>query len=172
MLKALKRLFQQEKEKYRIPRKVQDLIPINCVWKDGIFLCNQKYSMCYRFTDINYQVASGEDQLSMIGLYRNILNGLDTTGTGKITVYPHRMNRFDFEESVLWRATHRMSSAWNITTSFSTAPLVTREAKPKSILQSLWPNGILRKPEVISSESPANCRLISKLWDLPAHRWN
>ena len=101
MLKALKRLFQQEKEKYRIPRKVQDLIPINCVWKDGIFLCNQKYSMCYRFTDINYHVASGEDQLSMIGLYRNILNGLDTTGTGKITVYPHRMNRFDFEESVL-----------------------------------------------------------------------
>ena len=82
MLKAIKRLFQQEKEKYRIPRKVQDLIPINCVWKDGIFLCNQKYSMCYRFTDINYQVASGEDQRSMIGLYGNILNGLDTTGTG------------------------------------------------------------------------------------------
>ena len=27
----------QEKEKYRIPRKVQDLIPIDCIWKDGIF---------------------------------------------------------------------------------------------------------------------------------------
>ena len=37
MLKSMKRLFAQEKEKYRIPRKVQDLIPIDCIWKDGIF---------------------------------------------------------------------------------------------------------------------------------------
>ena len=44
MLKAIKMFLQDEKEKYRIPRKVQDLIPINCIWKDGIFRSGKKYS--------------------------------------------------------------------------------------------------------------------------------
>ena len=32
MLKSIKKLMAQEKAKYRIPRKVQDLIPIDCIW--------------------------------------------------------------------------------------------------------------------------------------------
>lgn len=31
MLKSIKKLLVQEKEAYRIPRKVQDLIPIDCI---------------------------------------------------------------------------------------------------------------------------------------------
>ena len=44
MLKSIKKLLAQEKEKFRIPRKVQDLIPIDCIWKDGIFRSGNKYS--------------------------------------------------------------------------------------------------------------------------------
>ena len=65
MLKSIKKLMAQEKEKYRIPRKVQDLIPIDCIWKDGIFRSGNKYSKVYRFTDINYQVASQDDKKLM-----------------------------------------------------------------------------------------------------------
>ena len=101
MLKSIKKLLAQEKEKYRIPRKVQDLIPIDCIWKDGIFRSGNKYSKVYRFTDINYQVASLEDKKLMFFDYSAILNGMDAGATHKITKNLHRMSRWDFEESVL-----------------------------------------------------------------------
>ena len=37
MIKSLDRFLKQRKERYRIPRRVQDLIPIQCIWTDGIF---------------------------------------------------------------------------------------------------------------------------------------
>ena len=101
MLKAIKKFLQDEKEKYRIPRKVQDLIPINCIWKDGIFRSGKKYSKTYRFTDSNYQVASLDDKKQMFFDYSAILNGLDAGATTKITINNHRMDRLDFEDSVL-----------------------------------------------------------------------
>ena len=101
MLKAIRKFLQDEKEKYRIPRKVQDLIPINCIWKDGIFRSGKKYSKTYRFTDINYQVASLDDKKQLFFDCSAILNGLDAGATTKITINNHRMDRLDFEDSVL-----------------------------------------------------------------------
>ncbi len=101
MLNTIKRLKREEQVKYRVPKKVQDLIPVDCVWKDGIFRTGNKFSKSYRFTDINYQVASLEDKKEMFFDYSVILNGLDPEATTKITINNHRMNRGDFEESVL-----------------------------------------------------------------------
>ena len=101
MLKSVKKLLAQEKEKFRIPYKVQDLIPIERIWKDGIFKSGPKYSKTYRFTDINYQVASLDDKKQMFLSYSAILNSLDASATTKITISNHRMSRCDFEESVL-----------------------------------------------------------------------
>lgn len=61
MIKTLKTLIKQDKEKYSVPKKVQDVIPISCIWNDGIFKVGNKFSKTYRFTDINYLVASRED---------------------------------------------------------------------------------------------------------------
>ena len=38
MLKSLSKFKRQNKEKFKIPRCVQDTIPIDKVYKDGIFL--------------------------------------------------------------------------------------------------------------------------------------
>lgn len=57
MIKTLKISIKQDKEKYRVPRKVQDVIPISCIWPDGIFKVGNKFSQTFRFSDINYQVA-------------------------------------------------------------------------------------------------------------------
>ena len=38
MLKTLKTLFKQDKEKFVIPKSVQAIIPIKTIWEDGIFL--------------------------------------------------------------------------------------------------------------------------------------
>ena len=37
MIKSIKAILAQDKEKFKVPRKVQDLIPIKNIWPDGIF---------------------------------------------------------------------------------------------------------------------------------------
>ena len=55
----------------------------------------------YRFTDINYLVASREDKESMFLTYSELLNSLDSGATTKLTIYNHRQNRASFEKSIL-----------------------------------------------------------------------
>ena len=101
MIKTLSNLLQQDKEKYRVPRRVQDVIPIRRIWPDGIFLVGNKYSKMYRFTDINYLVASRTDKESMFLMYSELLNSLDAGATAKITINNRRLNRINFEKNIL-----------------------------------------------------------------------
>ena len=101
MLKSLKRIFQESREKYRIPRSVRDLIPIDALWKDGIFKRANMYNKTYIFTDINYESASEENKEQMFLKYGMILNSFDNMAVTKITVNNRPITRKDFEEAVL-----------------------------------------------------------------------
>ncbi|MFR1349552.1 MAG: VirB4-like conjugal transfer ATPase, CD1110 family [[Eubacterium] siraeum] len=101
MIKTLKNLFKQDKERYTVPRKVQDVIPIRRIWKDGIFMTGGKFAKTYKFTDINYLVASREDKESMFLTYSELLNSLDSGATTKITINNRRLNKANFEQSIL-----------------------------------------------------------------------
>lgn len=101
MLKTIKALLKQDKEHYAVPRRVQDVIPIRRIWNDGIFMTGNKFSKAYQFTDINYLVASREDKESMFLIYSELLNSLDSGATTKITINNRRMNRANFEQSIL-----------------------------------------------------------------------
>jgi SrtB family sortase len=101
-LKILNRtLFKKDKEKFKIPRSVQDAIPIDAMWEDGIFLVGKnKYSKCFKFTDINYSVASREDKEEMFLEYSELLNSFDTGATSKITIINRRLNKLDFQKTM------------------------------------------------------------------------
>ena len=101
MIKTLKNLLKQDKERYTVPRKVQDVIPVRRIWKDGIFQVGSRFSKTYQFTDINYLVASREDKEQMFLAYSELLNSLDSGATTKITVNNRRLNRANFEQSIL-----------------------------------------------------------------------
>lgn len=102
MLKTLKMISRQEKEKLKVPRSVQELIPVRTVYPDGIFEVSQgKYSRTYRFDDINYAVASGSDKDSMFLKYSEILNSLDSGAVSKITVNNRRMDRREIARDIL-----------------------------------------------------------------------
>ncbi len=101
MIKSIKSVISQDKERFTVPKKVQDIIPIKCIWEDGVFKVGSKFSMCYKFSDINYMVASREDKESMFLTYSELLNSLDSGATTKITINNHRLNKADFEESIL-----------------------------------------------------------------------
>ena len=101
MLKTLSNLRKQDKEKYKAPRRVQDVIPIRRIWEDGIFQVGSQFSNTWKFSDINYQVASLEDKKVMFLDYSELLNSLDAGSIAKITVNNRTLNRANFEQSVL-----------------------------------------------------------------------
>ena len=101
MIRSIKTIMRQDREPYRIPRRVQDVIPIQCVWPDGIFKVGIKFSKTYRFTDINYKVAGQEDKETMFRVYSELLNSLDCAATTKLTICNRRQSQADFEQSVL-----------------------------------------------------------------------
>ena len=78
MFSTIRRLLSRDKEKYRVPRKVQDIIPVKAIWPDGIFLTGKnRYSMLLVFTDINFTVAANDVKKSMIEQYAEIINSFD-----------------------------------------------------------------------------------------------
>lgn len=99
MIKTLKRILNQDKERFVIPKGVQQAIPIRAMWPDGIFLVGNKYSKSFRFEDINYAVASREDKEAMFLAYGELLNSLDSGATTKITI--NNLNRTDLTDSIL-----------------------------------------------------------------------
>ena len=101
MIKTLSKAQKMEREKFRIPRSVQDAILIRRIFADGIFQVGNQYSKTWSFTDINYAIASKEDKTSMFLDYSELLNALDSGASAKITIYNRRINKAEFERSVL-----------------------------------------------------------------------
>ena len=101
MMKSIKTILSQDKERYTVPKKVQDVIPIRRIWPDGIFQVGSKFVKSWKFADINYLVASREDKESMFLTYSELLNSLDSGATTKITINNHHMKKADFEDSIL-----------------------------------------------------------------------
>ena len=42
MIKTIKTMSKQEKERYTVPRKVQDVIPVRRIWPDGRRPCKNQ----------------------------------------------------------------------------------------------------------------------------------
>ena len=102
MIKTLSNIFKQDKEKFAIPKGVQQAIPIQAVWADGIFqIGRNKFARTYKFVDINYAVASREDKEAMFLEYSELLNSFDSGATTKITINNRRLNKQDFEKAIL-----------------------------------------------------------------------
>jgi hypothetical protein len=102
VIKTLNNLTKQDKEKFRVPKKVQQIIPIDTIHTDGIFQVGKnKYSLTYKFTDINYAVASREDKEAMFLEYSELLNSFDSGATTKITISLRRLNKENFEKEIL-----------------------------------------------------------------------
>ena len=101
MMRSLAKILKRDKEAYAVPHSVQDVIPVKRIWADGIWLVGNKYSKCWKFSDINYATASRSDKKAMFLSYEDLLNSLDSSATTKITISNKKMNKQEFEESIL-----------------------------------------------------------------------
>ena len=101
MIKTLTQALKMDKEKFTVPKSVQQALPIKRIWPDGIFQVGNKYSKSFRFSDINYAIASKEDKTEMFLDYSDLLNALDSGATAKITLNNRRINKDEFGRSLL-----------------------------------------------------------------------
>lgn len=59
MIKTLSNIFKQDREKFVIPRSVQQIIPIQTIWEDGIFrVSNNKFARTLQI--YRYQLCGGK----------------------------------------------------------------------------------------------------------------
>lgn len=164
MIKTLTTMLKQDKEKFVVPKGVQDCIPIYAIYDDGIFKVGKdKYSKTYRFTDINYAVASREDKEAMLLEYYELLNSLDSGATTKITINNRRLNRLDFsrqslsrQPEIIWTSIER-----NITKCFLIRQRVQTPLFRISILPFPSTKRVWRTQEFIL---PVSCRFDCSLW--------
>ena len=101
MIKTLNQARKMDRERFQIPRSVQQAVPIRRIWPDGIFQVGNQYSKSFRFSDINYSIASKADKTEMFLDYSELLNALDSGASAKITLNNRRINKEEFEKSLL-----------------------------------------------------------------------
>ena len=101
MFENLTNRISKDQSKVVIPKSVQDIIPVNTIYDDGIFkLNNGMYSKMYKFSDINYEGTSDEDKYKMLSSYADIINTFDTNAITKITINNRSRNRDDIENTI------------------------------------------------------------------------
>ena len=103
MIKALTAANKSERDKFTIPRSVQQSIPIKRVYEDGIWLVGRKHSRTWRFTDVNYAAASEDDQRGIFLSYGGVLNSLPTDAAAKVTIINRRLNPVAFQRAMLMK---------------------------------------------------------------------
>ncbi len=101
MIKTLNQCIKMDRVKFKVPKSVQQAVPIRTIWPDGIFQVEGKFSKTFRFTDINYSIASKQDKMEMFLDYSELLNALDSGCSAKITLNNRRINKEEFEQSLL-----------------------------------------------------------------------
>jgi hypothetical protein len=108
MLKTLKFWRKENRERFRLPKGVQEVLPVHAVYADGIFLVRRggvfggnKYSRTFQFSDVNYAVASRENKETMFLDYSELLNSLDSGAAAKLTIRARRLSKADYEANIV-----------------------------------------------------------------------
>lgn len=85
-----------------VPKTVQNVIKIETVYPDGIFLVGKdRYTKTYKFTDINYAVESKKDKEEDFLRYSEILNSLENGVSSQITIVNRKLKTDELREIVL-----------------------------------------------------------------------
>lgn len=106
MIKSYSKLKRLNKDKFKVPKSAQDTVPIDTIYKDGIFRIGNRYSKSYRFLDINYSIASKEEKMDLFLNYGELLNSFDSSMMVKITINNRKIDIKQFKEDILIHLQH------------------------------------------------------------------
>lgn len=100
MIKTLQNMLKRDREGFRIPKSVQDIIPVKTVWNDGIFRVGNAYSKSFMFSDINYAMMSPDDTKELFLKYSDVINSFECGATYKLTIALEQYNQEALQDSV------------------------------------------------------------------------
>lgn len=84
------------------PNTAQRTIPIISIYDDGIIETRKnEFSKTLQFTDVNYNSAKDEEQLSMFTKYCNLLNYFNSSINVQVTINNKIIDKKDFENKIL-----------------------------------------------------------------------
>lgn len=87
------------KRKFNVPRSVQDFIPLDTFYEDGMAKSGNRYSMLYHFADVDFAALSDNDKAAILNKYEGILASFTDRSTYKITVASYNVT----QESVYYK---------------------------------------------------------------------
>ena len=85
----------------KVPRSVQQSIPIDRIYEDGTWRCGNVYSQMWTMTDINFTMSSEEDKAGILDLLGKVYMGVPADCWLKICIVSQRMDEKSFRENVL-----------------------------------------------------------------------
>ena len=89
------------KRKQKLPRTVQQSIPYKYIYDDGVIETEPGvFTKAYRLDDINFLMASEEEQLAISDLYGEFLNSIPKEVRFQIVIQNHPMKKEEFLEEI------------------------------------------------------------------------
>lgn len=113
MLPTLNKHRDLGKEIYNLPKNVQEVLPVEEIYEDGVFKTLGKFSKMYRFTDINYTTLSKEDKIATLRKYGDFLNSISPSMSLKITIVSRNINADDYKKEVFLDETDELLGLYN-----------------------------------------------------------
>ena len=87
--------------KYKVPKSVQQSIPVEKIYEDGIWKSGDVYSMMWSISDINYAMLSDERKKEIQNLYGAIYASIPTDCWAKFSIVSQRMDKQMFRRDIL-----------------------------------------------------------------------
>lgn len=85
-----------------IPKTAQDTIPYIAVYKNGIIEIEQGiFSKCYKLDDVNFKIATDDEQREMFDKYVDFLNTFDSDVKLQLVIFNRSMDESHVREKIL-----------------------------------------------------------------------
>lgn len=88
------------KRKFNVPRSIQDFIPLDCFYEDGMARSGNRYSVLYRFSDVDFSILSDSDKEVVMSKYEDIISSFTDKATYKITVSQYNVSQESIYEKM------------------------------------------------------------------------
>ena len=115
---------------YKIPRSVQQSIPIDRIYADGVWQSENVFSLMWQISDINYAMQSDAAKQNILTQLGTVYAGIPADCWMQVCIVSQRMDEKAFARDVLY---HRETTAL-----MPSAPSVTAKSRPTPAKMEMW----------------------------------
>lgn len=90
-----------KKKSKKVPHTSQESIPYEYVYKNGMIEVEEGiFSKSYRLEDVNFKIATDEEQENIFTEFGKLLNMLDSEARAEVTIFNRNVNREEFKKQI------------------------------------------------------------------------